>query len=135
MSTKPLQSCQIFYLEDDYYLAADTKATLVEAGAEVFLCGNVPSALQLVSSRHYDIALLDLDLAGETSVPVARDLDQANVPFVFLTGYSRSVLPEDLSSRPFLTKPSDGRSVVQELEHQLKLSGAHDGHTGCIPRP
>ncbi len=131
MPAKPLATCRIFYLEDDYFVAENTRETLTEAGAEVSLCASVPRALDLVERFPFDAALLDLNLAGKSSVPVARLLRQSNVPFVFLTGYTRDVLPDDLSTSALLTKPSDGANVVRELEHQMVLSGAHKGHPGC----
>ncbi len=130
MHAKPLAACRIFYLEDDYFLATDTGETLEEAGAEVSLCGNVPQALGMVERCKFDAALLDLNLAGQSSVPVARTLREANVPFVFLTGYSREILPEDLSASALLAKPSEGSQVVRELEHQLQLKWAQKEQGG-----
>lgn len=131
MHMKPLAKCRIFYLEDDYLLAEDTSDILRKAGALVTLCARVPRARDLVRDCDFDAALLDLNLAGNSSVPVARDLRQAQIPVVFLTGYSREILPHDLQPLPMLNKPANGPQVVRELEQQLQLSGAHDGHRGC----
>ncbi|MEG3900329.1 MULTISPECIES: hypothetical protein [unclassified Microcoleus] len=135
MDFMPLANCRIFYLEDDYFIADDTRETLTAAGAEVSYCATMPRALGLVERLQFDAALLDLNLAGKSSVPVARVLRQANVPFVFLTSYTREVLPDDLSTSSLLTKPSDGVEVVRELEKQLQLSGAHKGQEGCRRTP
>lgn len=128
MHDRPLADCRLIYLEDDFFLAHDTSETLAEAGAEVVLCSTVSQAINILQGHHFDAALLDLNLAGESSVPVARNLQKAEIPVVFLTGYAREFLPLDLSSCAVLEKPADGSRVVRELEHQLLFGGNGDVH-------
>ena len=52
-----------------------------------------------------DCALLDVNLAGEKVFPVAEVLVRREVPFVFLTGYGRGILPAAYADRPVLAKP------------------------------
>lgn len=124
MLLKPLSNRRILHLEDDYFVATDTEVTLRDAGAHVLLCASVEQALQMLSECDFDAALLDFDVGGMSSVPVARSLRDVNVPFVFLTGHSHEILPEDLSSSALLTKPVAGARVVRELQQQLKASVA-----------
>lgn len=127
MSAKPLAHIRIFYLEDDFYLAEDTRVTLAEAGAEVVLCGSVQRAFDLLWNSAFDVALLDIDLGGWSSIPVARTLRQDAVPIVFLTSYTREILPQDLVSCPLLTKPAEGTRIVHALGRQLQSPGRNDG--------
>lgn len=49
---------------------------------------SVDAAIDAVQlTDHYDIALLDVNLAGEPIDPVAHLIQQRGVPFVFSTGY------------------------------------------------
>lgn len=49
---------------------------------------SVDAAIDAVQlTDHYDIALLDVNLAGEAIDPVAHLIQQRGVPFVFSTGY------------------------------------------------
>jgi hypothetical protein len=41
-----------------------------------------------------DLAVLDIDLAGEATYPVADVLRARGIPFVFATGYNLNALPE-----------------------------------------
>ena len=61
-------------------------------------------ALDLASRLDFDLAVLDINLAGEVVYPLAFRLAARGIPFVFSTGYSTSTLPE-LSDRPILKKP------------------------------
>jgi CheY-like chemotaxis protein len=61
-------------------------------------------AIAAIHERAPDFALLDLRLAGETSVPIARYLEKRGVPFVFMTGSPDEVKAE-FPSAPILPKP------------------------------
>lgn len=62
-----------------------------------------------------DGATLDMTLGREKSYDVARALLKRGVPFVILSGYGESGLPEDLRTVPRCDKPFDIRKVVKAL--------------------
>jgi DNA-binding response OmpR family regulator len=126
MTRKPLANCRIFYLEDDYYIADETRERLAEAGADVVLCGSVRRAMDTQDDSEFDLALLDLNISGTLSVPVARFLKHAGVPILFLTGYARDILPADLSSCALLTKPVNWTHLVQEMQTVLSSGAVGD---------
>jgi len=49
--------------------------------------------------------VLDVNLAGEMSYPVAELLRSRGVPFLFATGYGTDGLPEGMRNVPVLSKP------------------------------
>ena len=52
-------------------------------------------ALALLEAEPVDLAVLDINLQGETVFPVAEALREQGVPFVFATAYQEaSILPE-----------------------------------------
>ena len=66
---------KVFAVEDDYHLAPAMSRTLEAGGATVI--GPAPSvrvALRLLGERRPDAPVLDVDLGGETAVPVADAL-------------------------------------------------------------
>jgi PAS domain S-box-containing protein len=79
-------------LEADGYAIMGPAATLAEGEA-------------LVESAAFDLAVLDVDLHGAKSYAIARRLRERSIPFVLLTGYSASDLPEDLQDSWLLSKP------------------------------
>ena len=52
-----------------------------------------------------DAAVLDVNLAGRLSYPVAELLRSRGVPFMFATGYGVAGLPDALRGAPVLAKP------------------------------
>lgn len=80
---------RVLLVEDEFFIALDIGQQLADAGFEVV--GPAPSvskALSLVDEQGCDVAILDVNLGGETSEPVARKLQESDKPFVVLSGYS-----------------------------------------------
>ena len=56
---------------------------------------SVDKALSLIAAEpDLDGAILDLNLGGEKSWPVAAALEARRVPFLFATGYSAADIPQ-----------------------------------------
>jgi len=74
----------------------------------------------LVGQGSLDIAVLDVNLAGASSAPVARALREAGVPFVYCTGYAEPALQieADLAA-PMLTKPIDPEELAAALRKAI----------------
>jgi CheY-like chemotaxis protein len=96
----------VLVVEDEYLIADDIAGVLSAGGAEVIgPVGTEEKALQLVASETLDLAVLDLNLHGAMAYTVADALRQKGVPFVFSTGYDRSVIPEAYADVPRWEKP------------------------------
>ncbi|MCP1471811.1 DNA-binding response OmpR family regulator [Sphingobium sp. OAS761] len=63
----------------------------------------------------FDAALLDCNLQGEKSWPVADLLMERNIPFIFATGGMADDVPADYASHPTLAKPFTIGSVERAL--------------------
>jgi CheY-like chemotaxis protein len=114
---KPLSGRCVIVVEDDYYLAEDTKAALEDAGASVV--GPFPaaaSALQAAEQHAADCAVMDVNLGAGPNFEPAQRLLELGVPVVFVTGYDSSVIPDALSHLPCLQKPADARKLVAAVE-------------------
>ncbi len=72
---------------------------------------NVQQALALVGTLSIDAAILDLDLKGDRSYPVADALRARKVPFAFSTGYGRDSLDPAYADTPVLQKPYSSRDL------------------------
>jgi CheY-like chemotaxis protein len=98
----------VLVLEDEWIIADQIEAALEDAGyAVVGPVGRVDAAMELLKSRPLDAAVLDINVHGDRSFRVARQLAQDAIPFVFLSGYERTQLPAALSKRPLMQKPVD----------------------------
>jgi two-component SAPR family response regulator len=96
MSDRPLAECRILIVEDEYMIADNLREELESAGAVVLgPVSDVEDALAVLSCEsRVDGAILDINLAGETSYPVADELTRRQIRFVFTTGYDRHAVPE-----------------------------------------
>lgn len=111
-----LNGKRILVIEDEYYIASDLKRALLREGAVVVGPFNtVPQGLAAVSNDPIDAALIDVNLEGVTSFPIADKLDERGVPYTFLTGYEGTNLPDGYRDRPRLAKPFTMEIVLNSL--------------------
>jgi hypothetical protein len=73
----------------------------------------VQQAFDQIDGIALDGAVLDVNLDGERSFPIAELLAARGIPFLFLTGYdSTTVFPNEFRDRPRLSKPVDPGALV-----------------------
>jgi two-component SAPR family response regulator len=119
-SEGPLGGLKILVVEDEtmlFFLAEDMLTELGCAG--VLHASRVKDALALLASERPDVAMLDVNLAGEKAYPIAERLVDIDVPFVFATGYGSEGIPSNWASRPVVQKPFTldmlGRAILAAL--------------------
>ena len=83
-----LRGLRVLLVEDDPLICLDLEASLGEFGAIVTAASNVSKALAALDASAFDFAVLDFELGGETSEPIARAAQARNIPFLYLSGYS-----------------------------------------------
>ncbi|MBU0585690.1 MAG: GAF domain-containing protein [Alphaproteobacteria bacterium] len=112
----------VLLVEDQMLIAMDAEETLADYGAgRVIVASSSAQALAKLAGASPDIAVLDVNLGHETSIPVARELVRRNIPFVFASGYGDTVmLPEEFRSVPLVRKPYDGETLVPVMAELLK---------------
>ena len=111
-----LSGKRILIVEDETLLAFELEAELEDAGAlPLASVPDVPHALKTIrSGDHIDAAILNVWLRGELSFPVADELRERGIPFVFVTGNNSDASQRypDITSHP---KPADMDAVVRNL--------------------
>ncbi len=115
-----LQGIRILVVEDEFLLAIDIESAIRQAGGEVV--GPVVSLEEAVATaerEQLNAAVLDLNLRGEMSYPVAEVLKSRHIPFLFATGYTENRLPQSLQCRPCLRKPFTWGALTSALERLL----------------
>jgi CheY-like chemotaxis protein len=92
---------------EDNVLAADliAEALAVEGCMVVGPVGTLEDGMDILSQAGITGALLDINLHGADSFPIAYRLRDRGVPFAFVTAYSELVVPEDLRGAPRFSKP------------------------------
>lgn len=117
-----LDGLRVLVVEDNFVLAESMRWALQGMGCAVV--GPAPTserALELMDEEGVDVAILDIDLQGVSSIPVAERLRSLGRPFLFLTGYeSTSLLPDELHDVRCLSKPVDPEVLADNLLAELR---------------
>lgn len=114
----PLEGLRILVVEDDLLVAEVLSDMLTDAGAEVVgPFGWVDEAVEAVKAGNQilDSAVLDINLHGDKSYPIADALKARNVPFVFVTGYAGETIPDRYRDFPRCGKPFDQSRLIALL--------------------
>jgi CheY-like chemotaxis protein len=107
---------RILIVEDEYFLADETRRELEQVGAIVVgPTARVEEALSLIANSRVDAAILDVHLGEELVFPVAEELDRKDIPFVFATGYDPAVVPARFSGFTLCEKPTELGNIAQML--------------------
>ena len=111
---------RVLIVEDDVMIRMLIEDMLGDLGFAVAAeASKVHEALAAVNSTAFDVAILDVNLSGETTGPVAEALAARGTPFVFATGYGEHGLPDQFRDRPLLKKPFQIESLRRMLETAL----------------
>ena len=114
---------RVLVVEDDVMIRMLIEDMLADLGFAVAAeAAKVHEALAAVKSADIDVAILDVNLGGETTGPVAEALAARGTPFVFATGYGEHTLPEQFRDRPLLKKPFQIDGLKRMLESALGKS-------------
>ena len=117
-SDDTIEGMSFLLVEDSLLVALQTEAVVRRAGAKhVTVCSSTEQALAFLAKERPDIAILDINLAGDTSMAIADVLMAAGIPFVFATGYGAGeVLQERFRDVPILSKPYGDRLVLAAIK-------------------
>jgi DNA-binding response OmpR family regulator len=111
------QARRILIVEDEMMIAMMLEDMLADLGHEVVgVAQSLSAALNLAEGDGYDMAILDINLAGERSFPVARRLSERGVPFMFATGYGILGLEDPFRQTFTLKKPFQIHDLARAVE-------------------
>lgn len=121
-----LTSKRLLLVEDTMMIALDAQSALEAIGASVEIVASVADGLRAIALTDFAMAVLDINLRGETSVALADALSTRGVPFIFATGYGDQVhIPERFRHIPKVSKPYDAAAItaaIQSVEARLNAS-------------
>lgn len=122
---------RILVVEDEMLVLMTIETVLEGFGCSaISAAASVADGLALLAEHTFDAALLDINLGGEKSYPVADALARRGIPFAFSTGYRDHGDRLDFTDRPVLRKPytiSDLETVLKQLlaEGSLPMVARH----------
>jgi len=112
---------RVLIVEDEALVAMELSNALKMAGFSVLgPATTLRSGLTLAAHERFDVAVVDLNLNGALSTPIADILIERGIPFLVASGYDiATMLPPHLHDLPTLQKPADSAVLVSRLRRLI----------------
>ncbi|HVG48090.1 MAG TPA: GAF domain-containing protein [Rubellimicrobium sp.] len=108
----------VLVVEDNLIIAMNAADALRGLGADdVLIAGTVSEALAHIDVHPIALAILDVDLGGQTSTGVAERLKERAVPFLLATGYDAEqvAMESGIPASLVLSKPYSNEGIAEIL--------------------
>jgi DNA-binding response OmpR family regulator len=114
----------ILVTDDDPQIRALLEEYLAENGLRVSVASSGKEMSKILTDEAIDLIVLDLRLAGEDGLAIARALrDQSAIPIVMLTGVrdeADRIMGLELGADDYLTKPFSPRELLARIRTVLR---------------
>ena len=131
MGSEGIAGVRVLIVEDEAMIAMLLQDMLEEMGCVVAAtAASLDDALRAAASDPLDLAILDVNLGGTETYPVADALRRRGVPYVFSTGYTQNAIVHngmldpgvDMIGKPF-TQTEIARKLAQVLDRAAPAAG------------
>ncbi|SFK39284.1 response regulator [Methylocapsa palsarum] len=121
---------RVLVVEDEVFISMLLEDMLMDLGcSKIDVAASVEKAIEYLADGAPNFAILDINLNGKKSFPVADLLRRRDIPFVYISGYGEGGLESGHSGARILQKPfrlDDLRRVVDDaVADQKQVLGSH----------
>ena len=111
------QGLRVIVVEDDSLICLLFEDMLSDLGCKVVgTAGDLKRAIELAQrDESVDVAILDVNLAGQVVFPVADILCRRGIPILFATGSGVGGLPPDWQGHCSIQKPMTAATLAKAL--------------------
>ena len=122
---RKLDGKRVLVVEDEAIIALLIEDMLVDLGCAVIgPAVRVDEAIRIIADDPaIDVAILDVNVAGESVYPVAKVLAERDLPFLFATGYGDAAVGTDFKGRTVVTKPYRRNDLLSAIVEVLDRRG------------
>ncbi|UVF22543.1 response regulator (plasmid) [Microvirga terrae] len=114
---------RILVVEDEAMVGLLIEDMVRDSGGEIVgPVATFEDALDLARNAVFDIAVLDLNLNGTLSYPIADVVRGRRIPIIFSTGYGSEGLREGFRDLPVLHKPFSQGDFAQAISAACAMS-------------
>jgi CheY-like chemotaxis protein len=101
-----LEGSKVLVVEDESMIAMLIEEMLMDLGCgSIWVASNMEEAQAILRDNRPHLAVLDVNLGGDSGYRLAGELAAADIPFVFATGYGKHGILPQWASRPVIQKP------------------------------
>ena len=113
-----LDGRSVLLVEDEYLIAMDAEQILRDLGAaSVDIVSTFDKAAAQAENGRFDLVVLDLNLNGKLSFPIAQAFERRGIPVVFASGYELRTRPiAGFKGGPVVTKPYTAERFREAVE-------------------
>jgi CheY-like chemotaxis protein len=117
---KLLSGRSILVIEDEMLILMMIEDMLADLGCEsVSIASKIGQAITLIDGQVFDAAMVDLNLSGVESYPIADALVARDVPYFFSTGSSVANIKDGYRDQDVLKKPFTFDQLSDMLSRSL----------------
>jgi two-component SAPR family response regulator len=117
MLATPSEPLRFMIVDDEMIIALDLEGMLEDLGHTVVeTVSRVDRGMELAKTSDIDMAILDINVRGQLSFPIAQILRDRSVPFIFSSGYGEGGLIDGFRDELVLTKPYDTEGLQRILQ-------------------
>lgn len=107
---------KIMLVEDESLVLMLLEDMLKDMGHSVACTASeLDEALELARDAPYNLAIIDINLKGQRTFPVAEIVKDRKLPLIFSTGYGANGIDPKFADIPVLCKPFDDKSLAGAL--------------------
>ena len=115
-----LAGLRVLLVEDEALIIMLVEDALADTGCEIAgVASRFDDAFTKAQTLDFDVAILDVNLNGLRTFPIAEAIKARGIPFVFATGYGATSVPDGLNAVPILQKPFASRDLERALRQAL----------------
>jgi len=114
------RSPRVLIVEDEILVSMLIEDMVCDCGGQVVgPAATFEQAIALALEEDLDLAILDVNVAGLVVYPVVDILRHRGIPFIFVTGYDPSVVPERYRHARVLLKPFSHETFGETFDAAL----------------
>jgi DNA-binding response OmpR family regulator len=116
---------RILVVEDEAMISMLLEDMVLDCGGEIVgPAAKFDDALELARKAEFGVAVLDLNLNGTLSYPIAEVIRERGIPVIFATGYGTDGLPGRFGDCPTLQKPFSQQDFAEAVAAACRESAA-----------
>ena len=117
---------RILVVEDEAMISMLLEDMVLDCGGEIVgPAAKFDDALELAPKAEFGVAVLDLNLNGTLSYPIAEVIRERGIPVIFATGYGADGLLDRFRDCPTLQKPFSQQDFAEAVAAACREDAAH----------